>query len=87
MNKKLMLLILTIIFVSHAAYAKKCEECPANKPCKIVVPKGDKCNTCDIKVHCSDEFWYQLEKKCTYLDCTLFTPIENPYEREKEEAL
>jgi len=85
MNIKLLLLTFTFLMIPLFGSAKNCEDCSASKPCKIVVPKGDKCNTCDIKVHCSDEFWYQLDKNCTYLDCTLFTPIENPFEQESTE--
>ena len=85
MNLKLLLITITFLIAPLTGLAKNCEACSASKPCKIVVPKGDKCNTCDIKVHCSDEYWYQLDKSCTYLDCTLFTPIENPFEQETAE--
>ena len=85
MNIKHVILIIAFLLVPGYGFAKKCEDCPASKPCKIVVPKGDKYNTCDIKVHCSDEFWYQLDKKCSFLDCSLFTPIENPFEQESAE--
>jgi len=85
MNLNLLIITITFLIAPLTALAKNCEDCSASKPCKIVVPKGDKCNTCDIKVHCSDEFWYQLDKSCTYLDCSLFTPIENPFEQETAE--
>ena len=83
--KFIIISILALLIFPAAGFSKNCGDCSASKPCKIVVPKGDKCNTCDIKVHCSDEFWYQLDKNCTYLDCTLFTPIENPFEQETAE--
>lgn len=85
MKINFILLTFTFLMIPLFGIAKNCEDCSASKPCKIVIPKGDKCNTCDIKVHCSDEFWYQLDKNCTYLDCTLFTPIENPFEQENAE--
>ena len=71
-------------FQSFDVFANKCDKCPANEPCKLIVPTGDKCNTCEIKVHCSDGYWYQGEKKCTFLDCTVLTPIEEPFENEEE---
>ncbi|MGI9553398.1 MAG: hypothetical protein ACR2NC_00620 [Thermodesulfobacteriota bacterium] len=78
---------LIICFQSYDVFAKNCEDCPANNPCVITTPKGDKCNTCEIKVHCSDSYWFQGDKKCTFLDCTVLTPIENPFEIEGEETI
>ena len=76
MNIKLFLFAFTFLLAPISGFPKNCEDCSAGKPCKIVVPKGDKCNTCDLKVHCSDESRYQLGKNYTYPDCTLFTPVE-----------
>ena len=79
---------LMFYFSQHGeAYAKNCEECPASKPCEIIAPKGDKCNTCKIKVHCSEGYWFQGDKKCTFLDCTILTPVENPFIPETEESI
>ena len=79
--------LLFYCFQSNELYAKSCEECPANKPCVIIAPKGDKCNTCEIKVHCSEGYWFQGDKKCTFLDCTILTLVENPFEAESEKSI
>ena len=86
---KWILVTISLFLISPAAevYAKRCDECPANSPCNVIVPKGDKCNTCEVRVHCSEDYWYQGEKKCTFLDCTILTPIENPFEQGGEEAV
>ena len=84
---KLIIIIidLNMLLISPPAFAKKCEECPASKPCVIVIPKGDKCNTCEVKVHCSNGYWYKSKNVCTNVDCNQLTPIENPYDKENEE--
>ena len=65
---------------------KTCEDCPAQEPCKIIVPKGDKCNTCVYEVHCSENKWYQSSNiKCSNLDCVNLIPIENPFSNDRDE--
>ena len=67
--------------------AKNCDECSASTPCVIIVPKGDKCNTCEVKVHCSEDHWYQIDKNCTFLDCAVLKPIDNPYTEDTDDTI
>ena len=83
----LLLACINLFLYVTPAIAKTCEECPASKPCTLIIPKGDKCNTCELKVHCSDGFWYSDKKACTNIDCNQLTPIENPYEADPEKSV
>ena len=73
------------LLIVPPAFAKKCDECPASKPCKIIIPMDDKCNTCVVRVHCSDGYWFRWKSVCTNLNCSQLNSIENPYEKELEE--
>lgn len=72
--------IVSLSSANSFADSKKCEDCPAEKPCGYQYPAGDGCNTCYGSTYCVDGKWYtEGTGMCTTASCYQSYEIENPF--------